>query len=185
MFSITFHPHTTETIFAGTYNGVSVSRDGGCSWKRISNGIPPEQWPFSIAVDPTEPKVMYAATKNGNDKGFHERHDPPCDFSGKVVKTTDGGEHWFEIMNGLEDDNEFYNIIIHPKNRNILFVSTSADGVYMSTDGGESWRDINNGLENPRGGAANNVAVNLVTDKEGQYLYFATMGSGVWRAKLY
>lgn len=185
IFSITFHPHDPDTIIAGTYNGVSISTDGGAHWTRKSEGIPPEQWPFSVAVDPVNPEIMYIATKNGKDKGFHERHEEPYDFSGVVMKTTDGGESWFRIMEGLTDDNEFYNIIIHPRNRNILFLSSSWDGVFMSTDAGATWRQCNTGLENTRGAVANNVAVNLVLDCRGQYLYFGTMGGGVWRAQLY
>ncbi|MBN2049878.1 MAG: hypothetical protein JW760_05485 [Spirochaetales bacterium] len=185
IFSISFKPDDPKTIIAGTYNGVSISTDGGNHWERKSEGIPEEQWPFSVAVDPTDPDIMYIATKNGKDKGFFERHRPPYDFRGVVMKTTDGGESWFTIMEGLQDDNEFYNIILHPKNRNILFVSTSFDGVYISTDAGASWQACNNGLENTRGAVANNVAMNLVLDCEGRYLYFGTMGSGVWRARLY
>ena len=185
IFSITFHPHDTQTIIAGTYNGVSISTDGGAHWVRKSSGIPEEQWPFSVAIDPVDPEIMYIATKNGKDKGFLDRHEPPFDFQGVVMKTTDGGDSWFRIMNGLQDDNEYYNIIIHPQNRNILFLSSSWDGVFISTDAGASWQPCNNGLGNTRGGAANNVAVNLVLDCEGRYLYFGTLGSSVWRAKLY
>jgi photosystem II stability/assembly factor-like uncharacterized protein len=185
IFSLTFHPHDTSTIFAGTYNGVSVSRDRGEHWRRISEGMDPEQWPYSIAIDPRDPDIMYAATKNGKDKGFHDRHEPPYDFSGKVYKTTDGGKHWFEIMNGLEEDNEFFNIIVHPKNPEILFVNMSFDGVAMSTDRGESWVLVNNGLENTRAGNSNNVSNSMVMSKDGRYLYFGSMGSGVWRTRLY
>jgi photosystem II stability/assembly factor-like uncharacterized protein len=185
IFSLTFQPGDSNTLIAGTYNGVSISRDGGGHWKRMSSGMPPEMWPFSVAVDPVDPDIMYAAAKNGKDKGFSNRHEPPFDFNGKVLKSVDGGENWFEIMNGLEDDNEFFNLIIHPRNRNILFLSCSFDGVVMSSDGGELWEPINKGLTNTRAAVANNVAVNLVIDAEGRYLYFGTMGSGVWRAQLY
>lgn len=127
IFSLQFHPTNRDIIYAGTYNGVSVSYDAGEHWKRISYGIPPEQWPFSIAIDPTNPDVMYAATKKGRDKGFCERHKPPFDFCGTVVKTIDGGENWFEIIYGLDTQNEFYNIIINPHNTTILFLSSSGE----------------------------------------------------------
>jgi len=37
------HPEKKDVIYAGTYNGVSRSVDGGESWEVISEGIPPEQ----------------------------------------------------------------------------------------------------------------------------------------------
>jgi len=186
IFSLTFHPHDKNIIYAGTYNGVSVSYDGALHWKRISNGIPPEQWPFSIAIDSNNPDIMYAATKNGMDKGFCERHEPPYEsFCGTVIKTTDGGKNWFEITNGLQKSNEFYDIIIYPHNHNILFLSSQNDGIFMSRNAGQSWEAINDGLEDYGGaGVSNNVAKNLVIDSQGRYLYFATMGRGVWKADL-
>lgn len=54
----------------------------------------------------------------------------------------------------------------------------------MSQDAGNSWEPINNGLENLRGDVANNVAVNLVIDCNGEYLCFGTMYSGVWKVKI-
>ena len=182
IFSLTFHPHDKNIIYAGTYNGVSVTYDGAEHWERISNGIPPEQWPFSIAINPTNPNIMYAATKNGMDKGFCDRHD--ARICGTVVKTTDGGNNWFEITTGLDKGNEFYDIIIYPHNHNILFLSTQHEGVFISKDAGEIWEPINGGLGNLYAGVSNNVAVNLVIDSEGKYLYFGTMGSGVWKADL-
>lgn len=183
IFSLTFHPYNKDIIYAGTYNGISVTYDGGGHWKRLSNGIPPEQWVYSVAIDPTDPNIMYAASKNGQDKGFHERH-PPGTFHGVVVKTIDGGKNWFRIMDGLDKENEFYCVVMHPCNNSVLFLSTSHSGVYFSGDAGNHWVPMNRGLENLEGASINNVADNLVIDCEGRYLYFGTMGSGVWRANL-
>ena len=45
---------------------------------------------------------MYASTKNGQNMGFCDRNV----FCGVVMKSTDGGESWFKIMNGLENENK-------------------------------------------------------------------------------
>ncbi len=194
IFSLVFHPDNKNIIYAGTYNGVSVTYDGANHWERISNGIPEEQWPFSIAIDSNNPDIIYAATKNGMDKGLCspicvssnqcDCHLQPNDFRGTVVKTTDGGKSWFEITNGLNKENEFYQIIIYPKNHNVLFLSTEKEGVFMSKNAGNNWQAINDGLMNIRAAVSNNVGVNLVLDSEADYLYFGTSGSGVWRADL-
>ncbi len=181
-FSMTFHPYNKNVIYAGTYNGVSKSEDAGRTWRKIEEGMPPEQWVFSIAINPRNPKIMYAASKNGMDKGFCERHAPPYNFCGVMMKSVDGGETWFEIMNGLHRGNEFYQLIMYPYNYDILFVSSTA-GVYMTKDAGESWEWIGWGLRSGSGGV-NNVANNLKMDASGRYLYLGTQARGVYKADL-
>jgi photosystem II stability/assembly factor-like uncharacterized protein len=178
IFSLTFHPHNKSIIYAGTYNGVSVTYDAGGHWKRISNGIPPEQWVYSIAIDPTSPDVMYAASKNGKNKGTGEPG-----FHGTVVKTLDGGENWFEIVKGLNKDNEFYTIIIDPSNSSRLFLCTSSEGVFISLDAGESWSPMNNGLTDYETGTypPSNVATPLRMSGNGAVLYLGTRGTGVFK----
>ena len=85
------------------------------------------------AIDDIDLSVMYIATKNGKNKGLSHRNK----VCGVVMKSTDGGENWFEIMNGLDDGDEFYKILIFPPNRDVLFVSSNS-GVYISRDAGDS-----------------------------------------------
>jgi hypothetical protein len=181
-FSMVFHPYNKNIIYAGTYNGVSLSQDAGNSWEKIDAGIPPEQWVFSIVIDPSDPDIIYIASKNGEDKGRGREG-----FHGVVMKSTDGGDTWFEIMNGLEYDREYYQLIMYPYNYEVLFVSTNY-GIFMTENGGESWTPINDGLdvyeEIIRSGIVNNVANNLQIDSEGKYLYLGTMGRGVYTADL-
>jgi len=173
------HPEKKDVIYAGTYNGVSRSVDGGESWEVISEGVPPEQWVFSIAFDPTNPDIMYAATKNGSNQGRGEEG-----FHGTVLKSLDGGETWFEITNGLDKNNEFYAIVVHPRNPNVLFLATQGDGVYVSTDAGESWQPMNRGLPTLEVGHGLNVSSPLKLDAAGRSLYLATNGFGVYRFDL-
>ncbi|MBA7707046.1 Ycf48-like protein [subsurface metagenome] len=176
-FYLTFHPDNEEIIYAGTYNGVSKSEDAGRSWRKIDQGMPPEQWVFSIVINPDNPDIIYSASKNGQNKGKDAR-----DFYGMVMKSIDGGESWFEIMNGLDKNEEFYQLVIYPDNHNILFLS-SWGRVYFTDNGGESWQPINDGLDVPPG-VVNNVANNLDIDAEGRYLYLGTGGRGVYRVDL-
>jgi hypothetical protein len=181
-FSLTFHPYNKNTIYAGTYNGVTKSEDGAETWRKTDNGMPPEQWVFSIVINPADPNIVYAASKNGENKGSGREG-----FRGVVMKSTDGGETWFDIMNGLERNQEYYQLVMYPYNYDILFVSTG-QGVYMTKNGGESWQPINSGLILSSGtigsGIVNNVANNLKLDAEGRYMYLGTRGRGVFRADL-
>ena len=181
-FSMAFHPYNKNVIFAGTYNGISRSDDAGETWRRWDSEMPPELWVFSIVFDPSDPDVVYAAAKNGENMGTGRD-----DFRGTVLKSTDCGESWFEITEGLEVRNEFYQLVMYPYNYDVLFVSTGC-GIYMTQDGGESWTPINDGLKLPGGmvgsGIVNNVANNLALDAEGRFLYLGTMGRGVFKADL-
>ncbi|HEY94274.1 MAG TPA: hypothetical protein G4O15_05000 [Dehalococcoidia bacterium] len=179
MFSLSMHPNDHDTLFSGTYNGVARSTDGGRTWELKSNGMPDEQWPYTVAIDKQNPDIMYASTKNGENKGFCHRNE----FCGVVMKSTDGGENWFEIMNGLDERSEFYTLLIYPLDHEILFLSTNK-GVYMSRNAGESWESINNGLPSMNNQVRDNVADNLALTPDNQYLILGLIDYGVWKAKL-
>lgn len=181
IFSLTFHPHNKSIIYAGTYNGISVSYDAGGHWKRISKGIPPEQWVYSIAIDPTNTNIMYAVSKNGANKGNGEPG-----FQGTALKTINSGEDWFEIVNGLNKENEFYTILIDPENSSRLFLCSSGDGVFISLDAGENWTPMNEGLTDHETGTypPPNVAAPLKMGGNGTVLYLGTRGSGVFKRYL-
>jgi photosystem II stability/assembly factor-like uncharacterized protein len=185
MFSLSMHPHNHSILFAGTYNGVVKSLNKGRTWEMISNGMPPEQWPYTVAIDSDNPDIMYTSTKNGQNKGFCERNQDT--FCGVVMKTTDGGENWLRIMNGLSGRSEFYTLLIYPPNHNILFLSTNK-GVYISRDAGASWKIINSGLPGKELTVDNqvrdNVADNLALTPDNKYLIFGLVEYGVWKADL-
>ncbi|MDJ0925052.1 MAG: hypothetical protein QNJ77_10860 [Acidimicrobiia bacterium] len=182
IFSLTVHPDDPNVILAGTYNGVMRSDDRGEHWRDMSNGMPPEQWPFSVVIDQEDTNVMYTATKNGQNKGFCERnHD---NFCGTVMRSTDGGQNWSPITNGLPKQAEYYMLVIDPRDHRVLYVSSSR-GVWVSPDQGESWTQMNNGL--PELGEffiRDNVAHNMELTTDGQALVLVVVGYGVYRAKL-
>jgi hypothetical protein len=179
IFSLTMHPHNRDVLYAGTYNGVVKSSDGGHTWEMKSDGMPAEQWPYTIAIDADDPKVMYVSTKNGQNKGFCHRND----FCGVVMKSTDGGENWAAIEEGLPGKSEYYTLLIHPEDHQILFLSTS-NGVYWSRNAGALWESLNGGLPTTSNWVRDNVADNLTFTADNRYLLLGLVGYGVWRADL-
>lgn len=177
VFSLVFHPNTPETIYAGTYNGVNMSTDGGAHWEMWNEGWPDEQWVFSIDFDPRDPDVMYACSKNGENEGTGREN-----FHGTVMKSIDGGAHWFEITTGVDVSQEFYKIIVDHRDPDTLYLATQYDGVFISYDGGAQWQPWNDGLTNQVAGTnGNNVTNTMVLSADGLYLYFGSAGSGVFR----
>jgi photosystem II stability/assembly factor-like uncharacterized protein len=181
VFSLVCHPENPELVYAGTYNGMNRSLDFGDHWEMWDNGMPPEQWVFSIDFNPIDPDIMYACSKNGENEG-----DGRIGFRGTVMKSSDGGEHWVEITNGLVDKDdslhqEFYNIIVDRFDPNTIYL-TAEFGVYISRDGGGLWEPWKEGLINHFPGTnGNNVTHAFTLSADHSMLYFGSDGSGVRR----
>ena len=134
-------------------NGVYRSVDGGTSWKGLgledSKDIP------SLAVDPRDPDVCYAACL-GHLWG-------PNKMRG-VYKTTDGGKSWHPQLQIDENTGACW-VQIDPKNPNTIYAAmysrrrtawrfTSGGkegGIYRSTDKGAHWTKLTKGLPTQTG----------------------------------
>ena len=140
---ISFHPTNKNIIWTGaSFGGVWKTTNGGGAWQTfpftefLSIGI------SDIAVAPSNPSVVYAATGDADAAGFL---GVLYNYSIGIVKTTDDGATWkltkplygqnLEIANKLLINR----ILVHPLNENIIYAGTSA-GLYKSIDGGESWK---------------------------------------------
>jgi Viral BACON domain len=161
-FGWAINPANPETIYAPSENnGLFKSTDGGANWSAtgLSNTSV-----SAVAIDPLNPDTLYAGTTDY----YSPRGVVP--FLG-LFKSTDGGDSWFAINNGLSDLFGNVSIItavaIDPDDPNILYAGTSGRGVFSSADGGASWSEVNLGL--------NNLSINALTiDPLGKHLYAAT-----------
>ena len=88
-----------------------------------------------LIVDPNNSKIFYATTQ-----GSTEYTDKIGDGEG-VFKSTDSGESWESINNGL-DTLETNVLAVDPNNSEVLYLGTDDDGLYKSINGGESWEKI-------------------------------------------
>ncbi|HEX7186182.1 MAG TPA: hypothetical protein VF756_30435 [Thermoanaerobaculia bacterium] len=86
----------------------------------------------SLAVNPSDPDVLYAGTDAG------------------VYKSVDGGESWFRLS---LPESLVQALAVSPSDPDILYVSIGAlptvAGVFRSTDAGETWTQVNRGLPPP------------------------------------
>ena len=122
--------------------GVYRSRDGGDSWDRVLY-IDENTGAVDLVIDPSNPETLYAA--------MYQRQRRTWGFNGGgpgsgIYKTTDGGENWRELANGLPDgDKGRIGIAISESNPEVLNALVQHDdesGGYRSEDGGESWEKM-------------------------------------------
>jgi Tol biopolymer transport system component/photosystem II stability/assembly factor-like uncharacterized protein len=109
-------PTAPSALYAGAsgiHRGIFRSADGGASWQPARAGLPDlDSLRISdLAVDPTRPNTIYAATR-----GYG------------VLRSSDGGESWEDISANLGTQN-ITTFAIDPHQPGSLYVGTD-DGVY-------------------------------------------------------
>ena len=82
-------------------------------------GLPANRTVNGFTVNPQDPKIMFAAMRDG------------------LFKSTDAGTSWKSVGNELKN---LAAVAITPKKPSEMFVSTTAGIIYMSTDGGIKWK---------------------------------------------
>ena len=61
---VTFHPSTPDWAYEGGGTGPAVSRDGGVSWRKVSDGLD-RRYCWAVAADPVDPAQWYVAAAAG------------------------------------------------------------------------------------------------------------------------
>jgi len=111
-----------SVVYAGVFQGVFKSVDGGRTWRRVSQAIRPQI--LSLAGDPGDPETLYAGTTPNADTPL-----------GGVFKTTNGGRTWRHLSLGNQI---VLALAISPAARTTVWAGTSS-GLYVSRDAGASW----------------------------------------------
>lgn len=71
-------------------------------------------------------------------------------IANRLLKSTDGGFSWKQIVQGLDNKFMLSSITFSPSFQydKTIFISSKGDGIYKSQEGGSSWFKVNNGLGN-------------------------------------
>ncbi|MBW4720696.1 WD40/YVTN/BNR-like repeat-containing protein [Saccharothrix obliqua] len=143
------HPRDERRVtVAMSTGGVYRTFDGGTSWEPANRGVQayflPDPYPefgqcvHKIARHPAEPDRMYLQNHHG------------------VYRSTDGGDTWHSIADGLPSDFGFA-VVVHPHRPEVVynfpltadsdrFPPGGACAVHRSTDGGDTWTALRTGL---------------------------------------
>src|SRR5438477_5022472 len=133
-------PHTY--YFGGVGGGVWKTSDGGLTWRPVTDKVKDMSSSIgAIAVAPSDPNVVYAATGEACIRGN-------IIVGNGVFKSTDAGKTW--NFSGLRDTQAIGRIIVLPKNPDIAFVAALGHpfapnperGIYRTTDGGKNWTKV-------------------------------------------
>lgn len=165
-------PNNPLVYYVGAASGgVWKTNDGGLNWNPIFDDQEVHSI-GSISVAPSDPMTVYVGTGESSIRSN-------VSIGNGVYKSEDGGETWKHI--GLKNSGRISRIIIHPKNRDIIYVGSlghayspqNERGIFMSEDGGESWKhalyiDDNTGISD------------IVMDPDNPRILFA----GAWQLDL-
>ena len=128
--------------------GIFRSTDGGSTWQKVL--YKDENTGGSdIEIDPSNPDVLYASLWEMRE-GPWEDNNQFQGTGGGLFKSTDGGNTWRALKNGLPNNLTQINIAIASSQPNRLYAAVATTdkgdygsgaglGVYRSDDAGESW----------------------------------------------
>ncbi len=163
-------PMVQGIIWVGTDDGnVQLTRDYGATWTKLNNNIPgkPDYKVTRVEVSRHDPDEGFVTFNGRRSHG---------DLKPYVYRTTDNGNTWVSITDGLPDD-EPVNVIRHDhKNPNLLFLGTEKQ-LYVSLDRGDTWQSLRNNMPN--------IPVkDLVIHTRENDLVVATYGRSFWIADI-
>ncbi|MDC3181389.1 glycosyl hydrolase, partial [Flavobacteriaceae bacterium] len=125
-----------------TGGGIWKTTDAGTTWLNISDGFLKTGTVGAIAVSESDPNVVIVGM------GEHAARGVMTSMGDGVYKSTDAGKTWKHI--GLEASRHISDIIIHPNNPDIFYVTVQGAqygpsmqrGVYRTQDGGTNWQRV-------------------------------------------
>lgn len=150
---IVIHPTNADVVLVGAQGpvhgpggerGVYKSVDGGATWKRTlfvddNTGV------SSLSMDMNNPRILYAATWQ------HRRYPWKVESGGPgcaIWKSTDTGETWTKIVDGLPKEMGKIGVAVSRANSNRVYAIIEAEkskaGLYRSDDGGKKWNLMTN-----------------------------------------
>lgn len=147
---IAIHPDDPDIVYVGAQGspwaatpdrGVYRSTDGGETWERVLF-VDDDTGVHGLSMDPTNPRVIYAAMWDHRREPWNVRSGGP---GSGLYKTTDGGDTWRELTNGLPDlmGNTGITVSRADPDRVWAMIEAVEGGVYRSDDAGESWQYVN------------------------------------------
>ena len=127
--------------------GVYKTTDGGKSWRKVLF-VSDSVGAADLELNPANPDVVYAWMWRGERKPWTIISGAESSAGVGFYKSTDGGEHFTKVTNGLPGALVGKaNIAVTAANPNRVYALIEAKpggGLYRSEDGGDSWKQVSN-----------------------------------------
>ena len=145
---IKIHPTNPDIAYVGVQGqiwgpnkerGVYRTTDGGETWQQVLS-IDAQTGATDLRMDPTNPRILYAAMWEHGRKPWYVLSGGTA---GGIFKSTDAGDSWEKLTNGLPELIGKIGVDVSASNPNRLYAIVEAmpgeGGLYRSDDGGASW----------------------------------------------
>lgn len=149
---VVIHPDNPDVVYVAAQGalhgpneerGIYKSTDGGLSWKKVLY-VDENTGASSLTMDMNNPRILYAAMWQHRRLPWKVESGP----NSSVWKSTDGGETWNKIMQGLPTEMGKIGLSVSRANSNRVFAIIEAEkskaGVYRSDNGGRTWAHLTN-----------------------------------------
>ena len=159
--AIVFDPVTPANVYAASSSGFLRSADGGFTWSTFGDaGVSF----FALAIDPTQPRTLYAGNANGSG----------------IWKSTDGGSHWatanVSLPGAAGSRPPILALAVDPAHPSTVYAGTYGSGVWVSSNAGATWAAAANGMRDTR------VASLTLAPAQSSTVYAGTYGGGVYKS---
>ena len=133
IFAVAESPITKGLIWVGTDDGlIQITRDAGKNWANVTPKDLPEWSRVSqVEASPHDAGTAYIAV---------DRHQND-DLQPYIWKTSDYGQTWTKLTNGIPEGSFARAVREDPKKRGLLYAGTE-NGVYVSFNDGANWRSL-------------------------------------------
>lgn len=164
IFALAESPKQKGLLWAGSDDGlVHITKDEGKTWTNVTANIPGlPDWGTVCCIEasPHDPGTAFVVVRN-------HRMD---DYKPYVWKTTDFGQTWTTITDGLDPGVHCHAIREDGKKKGLLYLGTER-GVMYSPDAGKTWKSLQQNLPT--------VPVHDLVVK-GDDLVVGTHGRSIW-----
>lgn len=145
--SIEIHPQNPDVVWVAVQGavhgptqerGVYKSTDGGKNWKRVLF-VNENTGASDLSMDESNPRILFAGMWE------HRRYPWTVQSGGEgsgLYKSTDGGETWEKLSEGLPEKMGKVAVDISPATPDRIFANIEAEtgGVFRSDNGGKTWK---------------------------------------------